>query len=1320
MVDLTEVRSTLLYLIREKCYNSMVATCKTAIEIDSREISLLFYRSICHLLNGQYEEGIRELEVIKSENDIKLASIIGLTYCYKYSESKDIKARDSLEIQLKETKLSATFTDFYNTAFLFFSLRKYDKALELVEKVLNDRISDADAWNLKGWILIYQTPLKGDFMFVSQAFDTAINYNSKHLDSSIGKSEVQLRQKSFEDAINTSNRTIVRFPTLAIPLVQKMRILFCMQEWEQVFEVMHRLTNMHPKNLAAQKMNILILLCKDANYTEAAKCIKQFTTELERIESKTCYLFHENSILFSRIAAKHVEVLDQTFLMCEKAAKLTPNVTNYIIELGYQCLLQGKTKDALRYYKAANKLDTTSFEALLGMTLCEFAENGSTENVRQQIFFLLELQELDSPPPMLLLIQAKITASPEQAIVLLDEATTRQLKLIENCIYSDEYLLKLDVDIMLNIVNEYIKYAYVSFAPNAGKSSPRNTKYSILTSATKNLEIITKACPGLFEAQFLLAKMLHLNEDNNAALVVLNHIITNIDPTSSEALILMATIQVAVKQFDRAAQSLEVGLSHNFRVRDNPMYHYIMGIVEKNRGNLTEAAKCHTTAFSLMQATTKKSQPNDLILSDKASIYKELIIIHTESGQPHEATKYMKEAILEFRNTPEESRLLVLSAEQALNQKYVQDAIEILNQIKPGDLYYSDAKEKLADILLNKCKDKKAYLRQYQDLVNNIPDSNSYLKLADAYLKITEPTLAIEAYKTALEMNPNDPSLISKVGKALVITHHFADGIEFYLSSIQKTNDPDLKISLAELYIHLKRTSEAELLLTKELEEEKQKKSEDVTALQFRTRLYLLLTRCQEKSNNVRAAIITLKLARDNQNRVRKLLAIAQKSVPDIENNVAVEISIRLAELTADIKENQQSINHYKEALFIQQNSCKILGALAKMYMQVNFMELCQQTCTTLLSLDPDNEEGSVLMADIAFHKMDFDMALFHFTQLVTKQPSNWPALVRLVEVMRRTGNLDDIPQYLEQGQRFSDNPAKEPGLAYATALFQWYSGNLNAALRNFNVARQDRIWGHKAIYCMIEICLNPEDELLGDQINDMDDYEYRDSRSMALKTAERLLRELKQTTNTFNSDETLHCRILGNFLALATKDKPQVESALEDFIAIASKEAYKEHLGPILGMAMAHTLLKQSQRAKTQLKRVAKNSWNFEDADYLERCWLLLADYYANSSKYELASELLKKVLQYNKSCCKAYEYSGFIAEKEQKYKDAASFYDSAWKYNGRNNPALGFKLAYCLMKCKKYAEAIDISQLILKINSEYPKVKKDILDKCINNLRT
>ena len=41
--------------------------------------------------------------------------------------------------------------------------------------------------------------------------------------------------------------------------------------------------------------------------------------------------------------------------------------------------------------------------------------------------------------------------------------------------------------------------------------------------------------------------------------------------------------------------------------------------------------------------------------------------------------------------------------------------------------------------------------------------------------------------------------------------------------------------------------------------------------------------------------------------------------------------------------------------------------------------------------------------------------------------------------------------------------------------------------------------------------------------------------------------------------------------------------------------------------------------------------------------------------------------------SCCKAYEYLGFIMEKEQSYHDAAQNYEKSWKYGNQANPSIG-----------------------------------------------
>jgi hypothetical protein len=50
----------------------------------------------------------------------------------------------------------------------------------------------------------------------------------------------------------------------------------------------------------------------------------------------------------------------------ERAVSLSSSNSEYITELGFQLLLQGKVKDAMRCYKNAMKIDETSVTALTG------------------------------------------------------------------------------------------------------------------------------------------------------------------------------------------------------------------------------------------------------------------------------------------------------------------------------------------------------------------------------------------------------------------------------------------------------------------------------------------------------------------------------------------------------------------------------------------------------------------------------------------------------------------------------------------------------------------------------------------------------------------------------------------------------------------------------------------------------------------------------------------------------------------------------------------------------------------------------------------
>lgn len=111
----------------------------------------------------------------------------------------------------------------------------------------------------------------------------------------------------------------------------------------------------------------------------------------------------------------------------------------------------------------------------------------------------------------------------------------------------------------------------------------------------------------------------------------------------------------------------------------------------------------------------------------------------------------------------------------------------------------------------------------------------------------------------------------------------------------------------------------------------------------------------------------------------------------------------------------------------------------------------------------------------------------------------------------------------------------------------------------------------------------------------------------------------------------------------MATGQKSQIERALQTFTTLANDDVMhfycsmlttmkRDNVGIILGLARAYVLLKNSPKARHQLKRVASFPWESDQAEDFESAWLLLADIHISSNKFDLAQEQLKKVLQHNK----------------------------------------------------------------------------------------
>ena len=105
--------------------------------------------------------------------------------------------------------------------------------------------------------------------------------------------------------------------------------------------------------------------------------------------------------------------------------------------------------------------------------------------------------------------------------------------------------------------------------------------------------------------------------------------------------------------------------------------------------------------------------------------------------------------------------------------------------------------------------------------------------------------------------------------------------------------------------------------------------------------------------------------------------------------------------------------------------------------------------------------------------------------------------------------------------------------------------------------------------------------------------------------------------------------------------------------------EEDQNYLPAILGMATGFMVEKSQHKALNLLKRVSKMELSKDDGEDFERANILLAKFYVDKGKHDVAQDLCKKCLMHNKSCSQAWEVLGLAMEKEQDYEHSYECYE-------------------------------------------------------------
>eukprot|EP00406_Dinophysis_acuminata_P039023 CAMPEP_0179375406 /NCGR_PEP_ID=MMETSP0797-20121207/87788_1 /TAXON_ID=47934 /ORGANISM="Dinophysis acuminata, Strain DAEP01" /LENGTH=1226 /DNA_ID=CAMNT_0021091415 /DNA_START=14 /DNA_END=3695 /DNA_ORIENTATION=- len=1192
------------------------------------------------------------------------------------------------------------------------------------EKASREFLSSLDDTNnlavnvAKGWVEFYAgrsmaitAPQKSStthFEKCAAHFDAAIGNGTDiaNLDALMGKAKVLEGKRQWQPALDCLNKVIVMHSWYLPALIEKAKTLMMTADWDQALESAGRIQQQEPNNIEALRLNVLFLLSRESRCDDAAKRLQELVAAIQQQEPRNHELAMSCAQLFSRLAGRHKAILVITAGMMKRAADASPHLAKYLTELGYQQMLQGELQKAEQTFHEAVAKDETDVRALYGIIHCR-VQAGNLDEAEEHLEFLSEIQVSVGKSPDLAFLQSLLAWRKRQdvegALNLLNETLTLHITAFKSAVGYD-FFIKLNADFMLEIAREYLQHTIGT--PAAEGSKPGG----YLLRGVQVLETLTRFVPGLVPAQVLLAKAKVALDEVDVATRIL-HTCLRLDPSCSDTYLLLARIYHGKDQPNAALQYLEQGLSHDFSVRNHPLYALVKAQVLSSSGELEPAVKVLESAMELpgvkaVGGNAKQPQNKMVMLSvaDRAALFTLLISLLTKLKRLEEATEIVKHAIAEFAGTSEEVKVLVANSQLAIEKGEIDQAINMLRTMKPDHPQFAVAKAAQADIYLKHRRDKKAYARCYKAIVDQQPTVQNYLILGDALLSIQEPADAIKAFQQAMDIDKGkgDPALVQKIGKAMMQTHDYEKAIQYYHDALRRhPHQQELRQDLAKLYVRLERWEDA----IRELEEALQ----SVVDKTFRAQVLRVPPAGARPAERAPVA---------GEDRGRGPRAAAEDE--------SAELNFMLGEYYEMRERNlEYAIGYYGETLRHDDTHEKSILALARIHLLKNELDICEKQLMTLLRVDPANEEASMLMAELMMMlaaqggrsdggAQEYKDATFYYQALLEKKPNNYTALGKLIFLLRRAGRLRDAPRYISAAEKnCARSPDREAGLRFCRGTYYRWISKPQDALMELNYARRDPDFRPEALTHMIEIYLNPDPNAGLDALDST-----AEPSMDHLREVDSLIKELaaaqKQAWNP--RLKVYQCQSL-----MFTKQKGNVERALQQLMDIYNDK--KDYVPALLAMSQGLIIQKQVTKARNQLKRIAdlaKKGYNPEYMDDFERAWLLLAEIYIQSSKYDLASSLCHLAKDHNRSCGKAWEQLGLIYEKEQAFKDAASHYEKAWEFCNESSPSVGYRLAFNYLKAKRYVVAINICQQVLKISENYPKIKKDVLDKARGLLRS
>lgn len=240
---------------------------------------------------------------------------------------------------------------------------------------------------------------------------------------------------------------------------------------------------------------------------------------------------------------------------------------------------------------------------------------------------------------------------------------------------------------------------------------------------------------------------------------------------------------------------------------------------------------------------------------------------------------------------------------------------------------------------------------------------------------------------------------------------------------------------------------------------------------------------------------------------------------------------------------------------------------------------------------------------------------MFHFQQLLEKNPGHYSALHKLILLLKRAGKLTDAPRFIKLAERSSPRAESDPGLKFCKVrpftrvhrnrstlllprlqgVYARHSNDHHEAIRLLNQVRFSGEWGLLATENMVEIYLNPESPDLWSEDDNGEAAAAAKDNSEACRVADKLLRDIPSASKVPRAVcgvccplfpavtccslivQTTRHQVLEAYVLIVSKNRVNLEQAVQQLGAILADNS--NDVRALLALATALMVLKQTPK---------------------------------------------------------------------------------------------------------------------------------------------